>query len=109
GSQEAQAIVPATARCMRETMLKRVIAERYGNAQAAQIYNDTLTDNAGCLPGVNLLLSILLGSGTNQSVQPANPTTGATPVSLTFAQVTQAGTASLAVSDSGPTTPTGMS
>ena len=50
----------------------------------------------------------LTAQGTNVVVQPLDATTNTTPTSLTFSQVTQAGTTSLATSSSGPTPPSGF-
>jgi len=47
--------------------------------------------------------------GTNITVQPIDPTTGTTPVTLTFSQVTQAGITSLTTSTAGPVPPAGFS
>jgi hypothetical protein len=47
-------------------------------------------------------------AGANVNVQPADSTTGTTPVSLTFSQVTQVGETSLSTSDSGPAPPSGF-
>jgi sugar lactone lactonase YvrE len=47
-------------------------------------------------------------AGTNITVQPVDPATGASPVTLTFSQVTQAGDTSLETSTDGPTPPKGF-
>jgi hypothetical protein len=49
--------------------------------------------------------SAVTPSGTNVTAQPADPATGAAPVSLTFANVTQGGTTSLAISGQGQPPP----
>jgi hypothetical protein len=46
--------------------------------------------------------------GTNVVVQPVDTTTGTTPVTLTFSNVSQAGNTSLTTSSSGPAPPTGF-
>jgi hypothetical protein len=46
--------------------------------------------------------------GTNVVVQPTDATTGATPITLTFDNVTQAGNTSLATSSGGPLPPDGF-
>ena len=47
-------------------------------------------------------------AGTNVQTTPVDSTTGTTPVSVTFANVTQAGTTSLTTSSSGPASPSGF-
>ncbi len=59
---------------------------------------DTVTVNALNTP-----------AGTNVVVKPTDPTTGGTPVTLTFASITQAGSTSVVTSASGPATPSGFS
>jgi hypothetical protein len=46
--------------------------------------------------------------GSNVSVQPVDSSTGTSPATLTFAQVTQAGTTELTMSSSGPPPPAGF-
>src|SRR6266540_2605107 len=48
-------------------------------------------------------------AGTNVSVDPVDQTTGTSPVTLTFASVTQGGGTTLATSASGPSPPAGFS
>lgn len=48
-------------------------------------------------------------AGTNVAVQPVDATTGATPVSITFASVSQAGGTALTTTRTGPATPRGFS
>jgi hypothetical protein len=47
-------------------------------------------------------------TGTDVVVQPTDPTTGTAPVTLTFDNVTQAGTTSLTTSSAGPPPPSGL-
>jgi probable HAF family extracellular repeat protein len=47
-------------------------------------------------------------SGTNVSVQPTDSTTGSTPVTIAFSDVTQAGTTTLVTTASAPAVPTGF-
>jgi uncharacterized membrane protein len=47
-------------------------------------------------------------TGLGATVLPVDPSTGTSPVSLTFSNVTQAGVTSLAISKSGPATPAGF-
>ena len=47
-------------------------------------------------------------AGTNVNVSPTDATTGTSPVSLTFGDVTTAGTTSLTIASGGPTLPTGF-
>jgi hypothetical protein len=47
-------------------------------------------------------------AGTNVAVQPTDPATGGTPVTLTFSSVSQTGTTTVVTSSSGPATPTGF-
>ncbi len=49
------------------------------------------------------------GTGTNVAVQPVDATTGATPVTVTFGEVTAAGATSLVTSGSGPPLPANFS
>src|SRR5205823_15092738 len=46
--------------------------------------------------------------GSNVGVAPVDSTTGSTPISLTFSDVTGAGTTSLTTSSAGPTPPSGF-
>jgi Bacterial Ig-like domain (group 2)/Putative Ig domain/Beta-propeller repeat len=54
------------------------------------------------------ILDVNTPAGTNVSVSPMDTTTGLSPVSLTFSNVTQAGITTLATSTVGPTPPTGF-
>ena len=54
------------------------------------------------------ILDVNTPAGTNVSVSPIDPTTGLSPVSLTFGNVTQAGITTMASSTVGPTLPTGF-
>lgn len=47
-------------------------------------------------------------AGENVQVQPVDTTTGATPVTLVFSQVTQAGETGLTTNDTGPAQPAGL-
>jgi len=80
----------------------------------------TVTDTPGVRPsamiGVNENIAVAdatqvfdTATGTNIFVKPVDRTTGASPVSITFSNVTQAGNTTLTTSASGPAPPSGFS
>jgi alpha-tubulin suppressor-like RCC1 family protein len=70
----------------------------------------TPVDVSGLTSGIASLPEIVGNTppGNNVSVQPIDTTTSTTPVTLTFAQVTQAGATSLTTSSAGPPPPLGF-
>lgn len=59
--------------------------------------------------GVFLTQATKTTTGTNVEVQPVDASTGSSPVTLTFAEITQDGTTGLTTSSSGPPLPSGFS
>jgi large repetitive protein len=81
-------------------------------AGSAGQYGFTITASNGVSPNATQTFTLTVmvlntPTGANVAVTPVDTTTGTSPVSMTFSNVTQPGSTTLTTSSSGPTGPTG--
>jgi len=79
-----------------------------GLAVAREAGTATVTASVGTLSASALLAVLNTATGTDIVARPVDSATGTAPVSVTFAQVTQIGSTTLAIDPSGPTPPPGF-